>query len=1044
MPIDVIGQFWEVVSGHGDRPAVVTRQGVTTYSQLGEQVAALSGVLGDAGATASDVVAVEQSARAEAISAVLAVLHLGATVVLVDPTVTARRIDAVFAVTRPWGTIAASDEGWTVRTGADAQDRVHEVSSASVVVRSVPPNTTSQVAYVSFTSGSSGEPKAIQGSRSGLSHFLAWQREQFGIGPGDRFAQLTSWAFDVAWRDVLTPLVGGAAVHLPASRSLTSQRVHEFLHSEDITVLHTVPSLARRWLDKNTSTDPLPHLRLTFFAGEVLDAEIAARWRTRWAPDSDIINLYGPSETTLAKMWYRVPPESHSGAIPVGSPLPGTEVALTAESEVVIRTPFRSVGYLGRDDTFGRNPYTDDPDDLLYWTGDLGHFDGDGLLHLHGRRDDQVKINGVRVHLKDVERELEHIDCVDHAGVIAVRTTQGLLQLVAVVRTNTATPASAIKAYLSARVDPAAVPTVIHLADELPLLPTGKLDRASLRTQHEEHLRSAPTDTQRSNSTHPTPPADFLDRNETTVAEICARVLDAESIGREEDLFDHGLDSLDALEIASLLQDRFGAVVPMGTVLEHRSVRAIAEQLAGAESRLAGAEIRTVVDTDAARTALTASWNHRHRLRQSAHEARRGVFNPHHSVRAFEMVGRVDLAALDRAWQDLQVRHPVLRSAFPDWDTWIPGHAPATVIEHLATRRIDRDAAVHGVAVEPFDVVQGPLARLVVIDIVDDPGRWVLALVVDHLVTDGWSASVLLRDLGALYRRVGSPEDAVLPPVERDFVDVVVRENDFLESSDGQRLRRRIATEWDWPVEPIPSLRWPVGKRIDRHENSNWLHRIVPPSVYQDLAPLASSLRMTKLNIVLAATHSALSVLSGQSQVATTVTVANRGHPSVRESVGWFASKVVVDSYPLVDDARGYLESVRNSLVRAIDTSRVPWPAQIFDHAAEAFGHQAQEPFLSFNATPLGAERGTDPNLFPGVLLSALPVRVGWQDAALATQWRELDDGGLAMSVNYKTDLYSSCDIDVWWQTVAAEIDRFAALATTTSSMQVQTSAVPR
>ena len=172
-------------------------------------------------------------------------------------------------------------------------------------------------AYIFFTSGTTGRPKAVLGRQKGLSHFLLWQREAFGIGPGDRAAQLTGLSFDVMLRDILTPLISGATLVLPDDEDLNPERILRWLVERAITVVHTVPSLAGAWLGAAPNELSAAVLRWTFFAGEPLLRQVVERWRDAF-PATGVVNLYGPTETTLAKCFFLVPDPPGGDVQPVG------------------------------------------------------------------------------------------------------------------------------------------------------------------------------------------------------------------------------------------------------------------------------------------------------------------------------------------------------------------------------------------------------------------------------------------------------------------------------------------------------------------------------------------------------------------------------------------------------------------------------------------------------------------------------------------------------------------------------------------------------
>src|SRR5262245_9231819 len=289
--------------------------------------------------------------------------------------------------------------------------------TSSMPNESLPEPVPNDPAYVFFTSGTTGIPKAVMGTNKGLSHFIHWQKSTFAVGPQDRCAQLTSLSFDVVLRDLFLPLVSGGTLCLPdETMDVASDRVLEWMDQERITVFHAVPAIAQRWLVAPGGTVKLRNLRWAFFAGEPLTETFVEQWRECLPHTGKIVNLYGPTETTLVKLFHVVPDELSFGIQPIGEPLPQTQALVLNKSgevcgvgepgEIVIRAPFRTLGYFNAPDEqekrFKVNRFRNDPSDLVYWTGDLGRYRLDGTLDFLGRTDDQVKIRGVRIEPAEV------------------------------------------------------------------------------------------------------------------------------------------------------------------------------------------------------------------------------------------------------------------------------------------------------------------------------------------------------------------------------------------------------------------------------------------------------------------------------------------------------------------------------------------------------------------------------------------------------------------------------------------------------------------
>ena len=429
-------------------------------------------------------------------------------------------------------------------------------------------------AYIFFTSGSTGTPKGVLGVHKGLSHFLAWQSRTFAVGAADRCAQLTNISFDVVLRDIFMPLWSGATLCLPPTE-LSADRVLAWLGAERITVVHAVPSLAQAWLARATPELSLPFLRWLFFAGEPLTDALVLRWRRVTSRECDVINLYGPTETTMVKCFYRVPDEVLPGVQPVGESLPESQaLVLTATNrlcavnelgEIVLRTPFRTRGYINaaeaQERQFFANPFGSDAGDLLYRTGDLGHYRPDGGLTVLARLDQQVKIRGVRIEPEEVTAVLSRQLGVIACAVVAWADPGGEVTLVAyVVPAGDQVGAAELRAYLGERLPATMVPSRFVFLDRLPLTPNGKLDRRALPAPEPDGGASEQP------YVAPRTPIERL------LAEIWAEVLGVPHVGVHDDFFGLGGHSLRATQIIARARSAFRIELPLRSLFEASTV----------------------------------------------------------------------------------------------------------------------------------------------------------------------------------------------------------------------------------------------------------------------------------------------------------------------------------------------------------------------------------------------------------------------------------------------------------------------------------------
>ncbi|MFC1418885.1 non-ribosomal peptide synthetase [Streptacidiphilus cavernicola] len=547
--------------------AIISPSESITYSDLLARARRTAGELEEQGIGRGDVVGVVGRRSAAVVMAVFAVWMAGAIVMLIDESLPELRRKAMVESGAVRATVSCSD-----------QQRISVLSGP----RAHPATDDEDHAYVAFTSGSTGSPKAIIGSHTGLSLFLQWQSEEFSVGPDDRFAHLTNLSFDVWFRDALTPLVSGAALCVPGDLHLDAAGVVEFLRSQQVTALHLVPSLAKLWTAGAAGIEPVPSVRHAFFAGEPLDGALVSSWRDLF-PRCQVVNLYGPTETTLAQHFYRVPRNTASGIQPVGRNLPHSRSYVLdddkqpcpddAVGQIFIAADHPSHGYL----VDGRivSPFVEiqvgGARVVAYPTGDLGRRTRQGELEVLGRADEQIKIAGVRIELQEVRSAVQSHPSVRDVFVCAQEDRFSKV-IVAIVEGD-ATAEPDLRGYLGGRLLSVMVPSVFLFRSDLPKLPNGKLDRRTLTEAAREHVQnrarradSAAREPRQGDQ----PVAGRLERLWLSVAgQDATRLAD-----RESTFFSLGGTSLTIVALHARIQDEFGLRFPLVRLFEHASFNA--------------------------------------------------------------------------------------------------------------------------------------------------------------------------------------------------------------------------------------------------------------------------------------------------------------------------------------------------------------------------------------------------------------------------------------------------------------------------------------
>jgi amino acid adenylation domain-containing protein len=578
------------------RTAISQGDRTWSYRELSDAASHLAGSLRSLGFEKGDIVAVTGKRSFGLIAGMMAVLSGGGVLLTIDKQLPYDRRRLMARETSPKWLIRVGDsiDGLSSgdeflatitvdpdsgRNSADSRSAEAELRAEDYIAELSPDD----AAYIFFTSGTTGIPKAVLGCHKGLSHFLAWQRQEFSVGPDDRCAQLTSLSFDVVLRDIFLPLTSGATLCLPEGDELPGpERVLNWLEEERITLMHVVPTLAQLWLGRGPAGVSLRTLRWVFFAGEALTDVLVRRWRATFPQSGGIVNLYGPTETTLAKCFHVVSLDPAPGIQPIGRPIPETQALILTEDlqlcgigepgQIVLRTPFRSLGYSNvpaeNETRFVRNPFANDGGDRLYLTGDLGRYRLDGSIEIAGRLDHQIKIRGVRVEPDEVTALLLQHPEVDSCAVVGIDDKSGEKALAAyIVRpTDSEVTSDTLRSYLTKLLPASIVPSFFVFLERLPLKPNGKLDRKGL---------PPPILTRDASDVHAVAPTAVED----ALCKLWAEVLRLDYVGVGENFFELGGHSLLAMQLISRVREQLNLEVPLQTLFEYPTVAGLARSV---------------------------------------------------------------------------------------------------------------------------------------------------------------------------------------------------------------------------------------------------------------------------------------------------------------------------------------------------------------------------------------------------------------------------------------------------------------------------------
>ncbi len=457
-----------------------------------------------------------------------------------------------------------------------------EVEKSLNIERPTIQNNPDDNAYIYFTSGSTGKPKGILGRYESLVQFICWEIEAVQVNADFRTTQFASPGFDASLKDIFVPLCSGATLCIPETRDILMDvnKLVKWIEQSRINLIHCVPSLFRSFNLYPLSSKNFLELKYIVMAGERINPGDLENWYEIFGERVQLVNFYGPTETTLIKTVYFIQKEDrYKRTIPIGKPMEGARILIADEQlspckpgiigDIYIRTPYMSLGYTDLELTrerFIQNPHSNKQGDLIYRTGDLGRLMSDGNIEFIGRRDNQVKIHGVRIELGDIENQILHYDSVKEVIVIDREDTDGDKYLVTYFVADQDVSISDLRKFLLLRLPEYMLPAYFVKMDKFPLNPNGKIDRKAL---------PEPVEVIDSGVEYVAP------RNaiEEKLKEIWSMILGIEKIGIHDNFFEIGGHSLKATSIAAKVGKEFSVELPLREIFTKPTIKEIAEYI---------------------------------------------------------------------------------------------------------------------------------------------------------------------------------------------------------------------------------------------------------------------------------------------------------------------------------------------------------------------------------------------------------------------------------------------------------------------------------
>ncbi|MDA3664239.1 amino acid adenylation domain-containing protein [Mycobacterium xenopi] len=974
-----------------------------TYRELDEAANRLAHLLAGYGAGPGCFVALMFSRSAEAIVAILAVLKTGAAYVPIDPALPAARVGFILDDVAPMVAVTTAElcarfEGRRVVV-IDIDDPRIQTQPGTALPGPAPED----IAYLIYTSGTTGVPKAVAASHHNVTQLMA--SLDAGLrAPGlvKVSTQWHSYAFDASVREIWGALFhGGRLVVVPDEVAGSPGQLHALLVDERVDVLTQTPSAAAV-----LSPEGLESVSLVV-GGETCPAELVERW----APGRVMINAYGPTETTV-DVTISAPLTAGSGAPPIGTPVAGAAlfvldgwlrpVSAGVVGELYVSGHGVTYGYVGRAGLTASR-FVACPFGAwgmrMYRSGDLVRWRPDGQLEFLGRADEQVKIRGYRIELGEIQAALAALDGVEQAVVTAREDRPGDKRLVGYV-TGTADPAE-VRRQLAEQLPDYMVPAAVVVLDTLPRTPTGKLDKRALPTPE-----YADTDRYR-------PPSS---PTEEILAGIYAQILGLARVGADDSFFDLGGDSLSAMRLVAAVNAGLDAGLSVRTVFETPTVAQLAGRIgveaAGRLEPLRPVPRPAVVPLSFAQQRL---W-----FLEQLH----GPSPIYTLAVALRLCGHLDAEALGQALADVVARHESLRTVFPAVDGMPRQEVVAPERADFGWQRVDAaswpasqlDHAIDAAVRHSFDLASEIPLRAKLFVVTED--EHVLVAVVHHIAADGWSTSLLVRDLGIAYAARCAGRAPAWDPLAVQYADYTLWQREQLgdlDDPDSQLasqlaywqhslagLPEQLVLPTDRPYPPVADYR---GARVA----VDW-----PAELQQRVGRVAREHKASSFMVIQAALALLLAKLSATADVAVGFPIAGRRDPALDELVGFFVNTLVLRVDVAGNPTTGQLlAQVRARSLAAYEHQDVPFELLVerLNPARSLTHHPLVQVMLAWqNNTPAELSLGE-------VQASPLPVHANTARMdltfSLAERWTKTGEpAGIGGLVEFRTDVFDAASIE--------------------------------
>jgi len=1002
----IVALFEEQVQKTPESTAIVFDKEQLSYKELNARSNRLARYLQKRGVKAEALVPICVERSLDMVVGILGVLKAGGAYVPIDPNYPQDRISYMLEDTAAQivltskagnekliGTIPVQ----AIELDVDKHEIEEENSSNLEVVISP-----KQLAYVIYTSGSTGQPKGVMIEHGSLVNYLVNSKTHYineGDGKTGSFIHL-SYTFDASLTAMFMPLITGKNVVIGSKAAgdvFTDNNLEKYAPYDFIKITPSHLDLLPKAFKNNEGG---------WLTGKLVVGGEALRLSQlesiiKEGIEVEVVNEYGPTEATVGSSVYGFSTTGEhafvQNEVPIGKPISNARIHILSGNnelapigvigEICVGGAGVARGYLNRSELtaekFIKDPFAKEENSRLYKTGDLGRWLADGNIEYLGRKDDQVKIRGYRMELGEIESVLNQSELVSQGVVLAKEDSSGGKRLVGYVVPQGMFDKQAVQDYLDTKLPEYMVPATWVALERLPMTPNGKVDRKALPDPEGPSASGAY----------------MAPRSETErmLAGIWQELLEVEKVGMTDDFFDLGGHSLLAIRLISAIRKAFGMELQINEVFNYPTIEGLGAYL-DAQSKVS--LVPGIVAGDRPGYIPLSFSQERlwfiDRLEGSVQ---------YHLPAVLRLKGRLNSGALEQTLRAIINRHEVLRTVIVEHegqgyqqikasDDWRLG-----ITEAIAGGEAGLRSYIGGLITKPFDLSGDYMLRAELIKLTEDDH--ILVVTMHHIASDGWSRSILVKEVTALYEGYAANRPADLPSLAVQYADYSIWQRGYMQ---GEVMTEKLSY-WRAKLAGVSPLQLPADYTRPPVQRSlgATLSFGIKAELSRQIQVLSHRQGTTLYMTLLAAFKVLLYRYSGQEDICVGTPVAGRGQQELEGLIGFFINTLALRSRVRGDKPfRALLQEVKTTTLEAYGHQEVPFEKVV--EAVEKERDMSRSPLFqvlfSLENTP------EVPELKLGELsLAAENQEHTTSKFDLSFMLRETS-AGIQGTVEYSTDLY--------------------------------------